>query len=236
MVRASRSGWIVFDYGEVISQRTPAQPILAARLGVDLASFAAAYREERASYVLGQSDLDYWRSVGRRVSASMDEATALDLTRQDIAGWLHVDPAALALVSELHEGGYPLALLSNAPASLARAVEHQAWTAPFAHLLFSADLGVAKPDARIWSILTERLDTTPDRICMIDDRPYNVEAARALGLDAILWRGAEAARAALGTSGRIAVPPRHLTRTRQSARPTPGPDERTRASRGSSAS
>ena len=114
MVPASESGWIVFDHGEVISRRTPAQPVLAARLGVDLASFAAAYRGERAPYVLGQSDLDYWHGVARRVGASMDDATALDLTRQDIAGWLHIDPAALALVTELHEGGYPLALLSNA--------------------------------------------------------------------------------------------------------------------------
>lgn len=234
MGEASGSSWIVFDYGEVISRRTPAQPVLAARLGVDLASFAAAYREERAPYVLGQSDLDYWRGVAGRVGATIDEATARELTRHDIAGWLHVDPAAMALVSELHEGGHPLALLSNAPASLARAVERQPWTGPFAHLLFSADLGVAKPDASIWSILTERLDATPDRVCMIDDRPYNVEAACAAGLHAILWRGARTARAALRASGRIAVPPGDLSRTRRSAQPAPEPDERRRASRGSS--
>lgn len=197
------AAWIVFDYGEVISLRTKAQPAMAARLGVELAAFAAAYRQERDAYVLGQSDLNYWQAVAARLGATMDERMAMELTRQDIAGWLEVDQLALGLVDGLHRAGIPLALLSNLPRSLARAVERQPWAAAFEHLLFSADLRVAKPDPAIWSMVSDRLSAAPRQLCMIDDRQYNVDAARRAGLHAIHWRGAEPTKLALESAGTV---------------------------------
>ncbi|HEY8374174.1 MAG TPA: HAD family phosphatase [Pseudonocardiaceae bacterium] len=197
--------WVVFDYGEVISRRTDALPELAARYGVPVDRFESAYWARRDAYDRGQPDLDYWRGVatelGLPAAEVVDETTAAELTERDVRGWLELDPGTTTLLDELTAAGVPLALLSNAPASFARAVERQPWARYFAHLVFSGDLGVAKPDAKIFTELVHRLDARPEECLFLDDRRPNVDGARAAGLQAELWSGADAARARLTELG-----------------------------------
>lgn len=179
--------WIVFDYGEVISSYTDALPSLADAYGVSLAEFESAYWASRNAYDRGQSDLDYWREIGSRLGVSVSPALASTLTDLDIAGWLHVEPSTVELIEALGTAGVPLALLSNAPVSFARTAEQQSWTKHFRHLVFSGDLGYAKPDERIWAHLVSLLDAAPADVVFLDDRQANIDGALAAGLDARLW-------------------------------------------------
>lgn len=120
--------WIVFDYGEVISRRSMAFPRLATLIGAEVPALREAYRQERDAYVLGRSDVAYWQAVGARLGVPVDESLARELTHEDVRGWLDVDQAAVELADDLRESGMHLALLSNLPGSLARAVERQPWT------------------------------------------------------------------------------------------------------------
>ena len=52
-------------------------------------------------------------------------------------------------------------------------------------VLISAELGVAKPDYRIYDILRKRLDCEFQEIVFVDDFIRNIEAARQLGIKAI---------------------------------------------------
>jgi putative hydrolase of the HAD superfamily len=185
--------WIVFDYGEVISLHTPALPDLAAMAGVPEAEFTAAYWTARDAYDRGSSDLDFWTAVHPGVSPEL----AASLTEMDIAGWLHTEPSTLALLDELTDAGVSLALLSNAPVSFARVAEQQEWTKHFQRLVYSGDLGIAKPDPEIWVALARELDAAPGDCVLLDDRQVNVDAALAAGMGAVQWRGADSARASL---------------------------------------
>jgi 2-haloacid dehalogenase len=49
--------------------------------------------------------------------------------------------------------------------------------------------GVAKPDRRIFEILLERYALAPGTTVFVDDVPRNVEAARALGINAVRYTG-----------------------------------------------
>jgi putative hydrolase of the HAD superfamily len=198
--------WVVFDYGEVISLRTAALPGLAKLLGADPQRFATAYWGERRAYDYGLSDLEYWRAVSSPLGLMVDETTAADLTEADIRGWLDLDQAAVALVEELHGSGTGLALLSNAPSSFGRVVEQQPWARLFRHLMFSGDLGTAKPDAPIWSALLDRLAARPADCLFLDDRQETVDGARAAGLHAERWSGAAAARTVLGRMDLLGEP------------------------------
>lgn len=189
--------WIVFDYGEVISQATKALPELAAVVGVEVTAFSAAYWAERDSYDRGRPALEYWGAVGARVGVEVSEAVAAALTDADVAGWLHTDPAALDLLAELEAAGVPLALLSNAPSPFGRAAEREPWARHFRHLVFSGDLGLAKPDARIWVELTDRLGVSPGECLFLDDRQVNVDGAIRAGLLAERWSSAALIRARL---------------------------------------
>ncbi|MFJ6670715.1 HAD family hydrolase [Actinosynnema sp. NPDC091369] len=189
--------WVVFDYGEVISEPTGALPELAALLGVPVEDFSRGYWALREPYDTGQADRDYWRAVGAAVDVPVDEELARRLTEVDVRGWLRPEPAVVELLAELASAGVPLALLSNAPVSFARTAEREPWTRHFQHLVFSGDLGVAKPDPRIFAALAERIGAEPADCVFFDDRQVNVDGAIAAGLQGVLWRGPAHAREVL---------------------------------------
>ncbi|MCI2419636.1 HAD family phosphatase [Saccharopolyspora sp. K220] len=193
--------WVVFDYGEVISRRTAALPTIAGLLGVEPTEFEDAYFAERTAYDWGCPDLEYWQAVAERLGKTADAALATRLTRADITGWLETAPESLRLLEDLHQQGVTMALLSNAPSSFGRVAEQETWARLFKHLIFSGDLRVAKPDAQIWRILLDTIDAPAAECLFFDDRQENVDGARAAGLHAERWQGAEAARSILQTHG-----------------------------------
>lgn len=60
-------------------------------------------------------------------------------------------------------------------------------------IIYSHEVGVAKPDPRIYQLACERLALEPEEILFLDDVPANVEAARALGMHAVLFESTEQA-------------------------------------------
>lgn len=187
--------WIVFDFGEVISPRNPALPAIATRLGVSLEAFEAAYWD-RDAYDRGGSDAAYWALIGSSLGRTFDDDEVQELTALDNAGWLD-DPVVetVSLIEDLAALGVPLALLSNAPATFARLAEKMPWAEHFQHLVFSGDLGSAKPDAAIWRHVESVIGSSD--VLFFDDRQSNVDGALAAGWDARLWTSALAARAEL---------------------------------------
>lgn len=186
--------WLVFDYGEVISKRTAALPALATELGVGLAEFEEQYWACRDAYDRGCSDLEYWGTLGKALGVDVDQSTSDTLTAMDIEGWLHTEPATIELLAALDEAGAALALLSNAPSSFGRVAEQQDWARHFRTLVFSGDLGCAKPDAEIFKALLGKLEAEPGDCLFFDDRQTNVDGALAVGIRAHRWLGVDTAR------------------------------------------
>ena len=53
--------------------------------------------------------------------------------------------------------------------------------------IYSHEEGVQKPDPRMYALASQRLGISPAEIVFLDDRPENVDAARACGFQAILF-------------------------------------------------
>jgi putative hydrolase of the HAD superfamily len=53
--------------------------------------------------------------------------------------------------------------------------------------IYSHEEGVRKPDPRIYAIAAERLGVPPAEIVFLDDLPENIDAARAFGMQAVLF-------------------------------------------------
>jgi putative hydrolase of the HAD superfamily len=187
--------WVVFDFGEVLSRRTEALASIAAGLAVEPDDFERRYWAARRAYDAGQPDAEYWTTVAGR---ALDAETVAGLVEADSLGWLRLDPGSAALLRDLHAAGVPLALLSNAPSSFRPYVEAQSWSDCFRVRVFSGDLGVVKPDPRIYAAVTERLGAPPAQVTFFDDRSENVAGARTAGWTAHRWQGAERARITLG--------------------------------------
>ncbi|SEB38064.1 putative hydrolase of the HAD superfamily [Amycolatopsis tolypomycina] len=187
--------WIVFDYGDVLSKPSAALPDLAAAMRAPLPEFLAAYWEYRLAYDAGSTPLEYWQAVGNAVGAPVDETLSDELTRIDVEGWGHLEPSSKALLEALSEAGANLALLSNAPVAFGEWVRAQDFARHFRVTLFSGDVRCVKPDAKIFRLLLDELGAEPADCLFFDDRESNVDGARAVGLRAHVWNGADAARA-----------------------------------------
>jgi HAD superfamily hydrolase (TIGR01509 family) len=65
----------------------------------------------------------------------------------------------------------------------------------------STFVGYRKPDARVFEHVATTLGVDICDLCLIDDQPRNVDGARAIGMDAILFRGADPLRDELVARG-----------------------------------
>jgi putative hydrolase of the HAD superfamily len=192
---------LLVDFGEVISVAQPADEVaaLAALAELPVTEFSRRYWAHRPAYDAGGTALAYWTGI---LGAAPGGALLHRLVELDVASWLHLNPATLGLLQTLHAAGTPLSLLSNAPAELARELDRLADLKPFRHLLFSADLGLVKPDPHCYAAALARLRAEPGDVVFVDDRPANIAAATALGITGIVFSGtpaclAEIARTAL---------------------------------------
>jgi putative hydrolase of the HAD superfamily len=132
---------------------------------------------------LGQAQAeDVWRWVGSRLELGPE-----DLGRLQDEFWQgdQLDGALVQFIRELRRE-CRTALLSNAWPGMRQMIESEWGIADcFDDLFISAELGLAKPDPKIYRLALDRLDIPPARAVFVDDFIENVRAAAALGLRAI---------------------------------------------------
>ncbi len=116
-----------------------------------------------------------------------------------------VRPEMVECARSLRQEGLRTGLLTN---NVAEFREHWRATLPVAELFHdivdSSEVGVRKPDPRIYELACERLSVAPARAVFLDDHPGNVDAARRVGLEAILVE--EDHHRALAALGRLVRP------------------------------
>lgn len=119
----------------------------------------------------------------------------LDLTFNEFAGiWNPIfreDQAVSNLILYLKGRGFPLFLLSNTnELHFSHIIEHY----PIVHVLdewiLSFEVGVKKPQRRIYDAIFEKMDVRRDEVLYVDDVEAYVEAARSYGINSMVFKGA----------------------------------------------
>ena len=88
-------------------------------------------------------------------------------------------------------------LISNAWSGLRQYILDHNFEDAFDQMIISAEVGVVKPDARIYHMALEQLGVSPSEAVFVDDFIENVKGAQAVGMSAIHFRDPEAALAEL---------------------------------------
>jgi putative hydrolase of the HAD superfamily len=195
---------VIFDYGEVISlTQSHADRALIASLagagdGAAAERFWAAYSAHRDGLDQGTAGVAaYWRAIARDTGARWDEARVHELWAADFRSWLTINPAIIDLLADLHAGGTPLALLSNAGPDYGSYFRHGPLRDFFTACYLSGELGLLKPHPDIYRHVLDDLGITPAEAIFVDNREPNVAGAEALGITGHVFTDAGRLRAFL---------------------------------------
>jgi putative hydrolase of the HAD superfamily len=131
----------------------------------------------------------FWHEIGPELGLKTSEE--IDAFRHRYHSDEAINEGVLHLMRRLH-GRYKLAVLSNAPSGLKRWLEAWGISELFEVVFCSGNEGIVKPDTAAYKRTLDRLGVEPDEAVFIDDTHENVEAARRLGIHAILFTTAEA--------------------------------------------
>lgn len=111
---------------------------------------------------------------------------------QFTAGWqavfVGVRPDTLALMNKLRAEGHRVVILSNT-----NKLHYAFWPTQYPEVQQAADkvyqsqdLGMRKPEARIYQHVLSTEGVSADQAVFFDDNQQNIEAARALGIESVL--------------------------------------------------
>ena len=151
--------YILFDlYGLFHHVQTPQQfAEIAERIGTDADSLRPFYLGKfRHSYDAGLIDAaQYWQLIESGLGIEIDWRAALEA---DNDSWEGVDADMVDFARQLHAAGVPIALLSNEPPELTALTRaRREWITLFDPVVFSSEVGLAKPDPAIFELALNRM-------------------------------------------------------------------------------
>ena len=179
---------VLFDLGGVVVKNT--WDVLDAhwtvRLGLEPGGFlAAVFGGNDAEALVGKvAARDWWTVVYERLGLDDEQRAEL---RAEIDAASPIDEQMVSFIRSLRPP-HRTAYLSNAWDDVRPWLGKQGIADAVDEVIISAEVGVAKPDPRIFRVALERLAAEPHEAVFVDDAEPNVEAARALGITAILAR------------------------------------------------
>ena len=196
---------VVFDYGMVLTgpPDSAAHDALLGITGLPLERFESLYWADRHAYDEGKlTGLAFWQKFIRQAGLKLPATTVDELNLWDARMWTTQNPAMLAWQEQLKQRGLLTAILSNMGDNVLANIEREfAWIHRFDVLVWSFQLHMAKPDPAIYLHTLNELDVEPAEMLFLDDKIENIEAARALGIQAILFSTVERLRSDLIAHG-----------------------------------
>ncbi len=182
---------VVFDFGMVLTDipEPTAHAELMRITGLPLERFERLYWADRHAYDEGKlTGIGFWQKLCADAGLPLNPAQIEELNVWDARMWTTQNPAMLKWQEQLKKRGLRTAILSNMGDAVHANIEREfQWLERFDVLVWSYQLGIAKPDPAIYQFVLEKLGTRPEETLFIDDKPVNIEAAHALGMQGIVF-------------------------------------------------
>jgi epoxide hydrolase-like predicted phosphatase len=180
---------VFFDLGGVIVRTEYQAPRehLAERLNTtyeDLNRIVFESESSRQASVGAMTTEAHWEAVSRRLGRPVSEANAI---RAEFFAGDVIDLELVNFIRSLR----PLrktGIISNAWPDMRQYVTAQRFADAFDELVISAEVGIMKPEHRIYQLALEKLGVSPGEAVFVDDTPPNVEGARSLGMHTVLFK------------------------------------------------
>ena len=199
---------VIFDYGNVLClpQTSDDMAAMARVAGIDPEEMPRLYWQSRVPFDRGDlSEHKYWNDLAAEAGRSLTARQLAEIIRLDNESWSRPDPVMVRWAARLRASGIRIGVLSNMPITLRTwLAAHARWLDDFDHRTFSCDVRLAKPEPGIYEHSLGGVNVAAADALFLDDKEANVEGARRLGLNGLLFRSPAQARAVL--NGVYALP------------------------------
>ena len=184
-----------FDMGNVLltfSHRLAARQIAdLCQISPQQAWDAVFDGELQLRYEAGQISTDeFYQAFCQRTDTKPELAALLYAA----SAMFEVNATMLSVVAMLQAAGHRTGVLSNTCTAHWDYVRDGRYTmlpGQFEVFALSFEIGVNKPDEKIYHASADLANVSPSEILFVDDRLENVEAAQAAGFDAVLYTSTE---------------------------------------------
>ena len=193
---------VIFDVGGTLTgfhQRAPFQEFLAHAGLPAREEDAHRFHRELIANILDERDhaqgkgsdaaeLDtWWRSVFAKTWPDRDDLVEEMLRWQRAGRFDRTFDDVMPTLKALEAMGMPMAVLSNFPTYLHDVLKRFDLTRFFDFVIVSAEVGMAKPDPRIFDLVAEEANRPRRRLLYVGDHVGDdIEGARGAGMDAVL--------------------------------------------------
>jgi putative hydrolase of the HAD superfamily len=142
-------------------------------------------RAELRQLETGQlSEDEFGERLGRRLGVERSEGLVERLFAR-----IAPDDEMVAAVRTARGSGVRTALVSNSMGS--GRYDRDSFPELFDAVVISGEVGIHKPQPEIYSLAAQRLEVPPEECVFVDDLRENCQGAEAVGMTAVLHRGAE---------------------------------------------
>ena len=185
---------VFFDLGGVIVRteyQAPRQH-LAERLGMEYEDIVKIVFESPSSAKASVGEIsteEHWAEVTKRLRRPESETQTI---RDEFFGGDIIDRELVDFLRSLRPR-YFVGLISNAWPDLRDYIIKQQFDDAFDHMVISAEVGVMKPEAKIYKIALEQAGVSPDEAVFVDDFIQNIEGCEELGMRGIHFLNPEQA-------------------------------------------
>jgi len=179
---------IIFDVGGVLMTDVPLKKIaqdLSARFSMpedELHSYL--YPNEHWTHLtLGEiSEDEYWDYFLKTSKVKVDRKELKDRVRRELR-----PIGENVKIVPLLKSQYKLAILSNHSKEWSEFMRKEFdFFDSFDQIIFSCDVGLRKPDSRIYKLALTKLNSEPEECVFIDDKKRNTDGAEKVGMKTIL--------------------------------------------------
>lgn len=183
---------VIFDYGEVLCHPPTAAEIdqLASFFRVGQNRFLALWERNRGPYDRGDLTSEvYWSMLARDAGSESPPPNLEEICRLDMDMWSNVNARMVEWARILRSSGLKVGLLSNMhPDMVTHARKTFVWLKNFDCVIFSGDVRLIKPEPAIYERTLRGLQVAASEALFLDDRKMNIQAASALGINAIRFQ------------------------------------------------
>jgi len=183
---------VFFDLGGVILRteyQAPRQH-LAEEFGMDYEDIEKLLfaTPSAARATLGQiTEEEHWRNVMKILKRPVTEYERI---RDEFFAGDVIDLKILSFLRSI-KPQHKVGLISNAWSGLRNYIVREKFADAFHHLTISAEVGAAKPSAKIYEIALEQLQVKAKEAVFVDDVLENIEACERLGMKGIQFKDPE---------------------------------------------